>query len=158
MSSIYDSVGEEPTYELAESIIKAIIYNLKHAVDYLNDYPNSTGYTEYSLERLGHKRITRFTVNKSEIQSAVQIIINHFPDMLIKHDNTLYIKDGAKQLLNANDLLIVEYYYLLLSEYEERVNKYQHYLKKQQDSQRNKLLFVLFLPFILFVLMILVGD
>lgn len=159
MPSYYEVVGEEPTYELAEGIIKAIIYNLKHAVDYLNDYPNSTGYTEYSLERLGHKRITRFTVNKSEIQSAVQIIINHFPDMLIKHDNTLYIKDSTKHTLNANDLLIMDYYLLLLNEYEDRVNKYQRYLKKQQyKQQRNNLLLVLFLPFILFVLMILVGD
>ena len=158
MPTLYDAVGVEPTYELAESIIKAIVHNLKYANDYLNDYPNSTGYTEYSLERLGHKRITRFTVNKSEIHSAVQIIINHFPDLLKKRDNTLLIKDGAKQQLNANDLLIMDYYYLLLSEYEERLDKHQQYLKKQQDRQRNKLLLVLSLPFIMVACMFLVGD
>lgn len=158
MPSYYDAVGVEPTYELAESIIKAIIHNLKYAIDYLNVYPNSVGYTEYSLERLGHKRITRFTVNKSEIHSAVQIIIKHFPDLLKQRDNTLIIKDGAKQLLNASDLIIVEYYYLLLSEYEERVDNHQRYLKKQQNRQRNKLLLVLSLPFIMVACMFLVGD
>ena len=158
MSPFYDSVGEEPTYELAESIIKAIVHNLKHAIYYVDSYPNSAGYIEYSLDRLGHKRITRFTGNKSEIHSAVQIIINHFPDLIKKSDNTLLIKDGVKHLLNANDLLIMDYYYLLLSEYEERADKHQRYLKKQQDRQRNKLLLVLFLPHILVLCMLLAGD
>lgn len=159
MPSYYEAVGEEPTYELAEGIIKSVINNLKYAIDYLNTSPNSTGYTEYSLEHLGRKLIIRFTVNKSEINSAVQIIIKHFPDVLIQIDNSIYVKDRNKHLLVANDLLIMDYYLTLLNEYEERVNKYQRYLKRQQyKQQRNKLLFVLFLPFILFVLMILVGD
>lgn len=158
MPSYYDALGVEPTYELAESLIKVIVHNFKYATDYLNDYPNLTGYIEYSLERLGHKRTTRFTVNKSDIHTAVQIIIKHFPDILILRGNSVLIKDNAKDQLNANDLLIAEYYVLLLNEYEERIAKYQRYLKKQQDRQRNKLLLVLFLPFILFILMILVGD
>lgn len=90
--------------------------------------------------------------------SALQIIIKHFPEVLIKSETYIYIKDSTKHTLNANDLLIMDYYLTLLNEYEERVNKYQRYLKRQQDRQRNKLLLVLFLPFILFVLMILVGD
>ena len=158
MPSYYDAVDVEPTYELAESIIKAIVRNLKYATDYLNDYPNLTGYIEYSLERLGYKRTTRFTGNKSDIHTAVQIIIKHFPDILTLRGNSVLIKDNAKDQLNANDLLIAEYYVLLLNEYEERIAKYQRYLKKQQDRQRNKLLLVLFLLFILFILMILVGD
>lgn len=158
MATYYDSVGLEPTYELAENIIQSIIHNLKFATDYLNEYPNPTGYTEYSLDRLGHTRITRFTINKSEIRSAAQIIINHFPDLLIKHGNTLYIKDGAKQQLNANDLIIMEYYCLLLSEYEERLAKYQRYLKEQQNIRRIKSLFVLFMPILLVICMFLVGD
>lgn len=158
MPSYYDALGVEPTYELAESLIKVIVHNLKYATDYLNDYPNLTGYIAYSLERLGHKRTTRFTVNKSDIHTAVQIIIKHFPDILILRGNYVLIKDNAKDQLNANDLLIAEYYVLLLNDYEKRIAKYQRYLKKQQDRQRNKLLLVLFLPFILFILMILVGD
>ena len=158
MPSYYDAVGEEPTYELAESIIRAYIHKLKNVIDYLNASPNSTGYTEYSLERLGYTHITRFTVNKSKINSAVRIIIKHFPDILILRGNSVLIKDIAKHQLNANDLLVMDYYLLLLTQHEERIAKYQRYLKKQQDRQRNKLLFVLFLPFILVLCMLLVGD
>ena len=159
MSSYYDSVGEEPTYELAESIIRACVHRLKKDVDYSNDCPNATGYTEYSLERLGYSRLSRLTLNRcKETLSAIHIIIKHFPDVLIKGNNSIYVKDRNKHLLAANDLLIMDYYLTLLNEYDERVNKYQRYLKRQQNRQRNKLLFVLFLPFILFVLMILVGD
>lgn len=159
MPSYYEAVGEEPTYELAEGIIKALIRQLQNDIDYLNDYPSATGYTEYSLERLGYRHLSRFTLNnRKETLSAIHLIIKHFPDVLIKGDNSIHVKDRNKHLLIANDLLIMDYYLLLLNEYEERIKKYQRYLKKQQDSQRNKLLFVLFLPFILFVLMILVGD
>lgn len=159
MPSYYEAVGEEPTYELAEGIIKALTHQLQNDIDYLNDYPNATGYVERSLEYLVYTHISRFTLNnRKETLSAIHLIIKHFPDVLIKGDNSLYVKESTKHLLAANDLLIMDYYLLLLNEYEERVNKYQRYLKKQQDKQRNKLLFVLFLPFILFVLMILVGD
>ena len=158
MPSYYDAVGVEPTYELAESIIKSVINNLKDVIDYLNIAPNSTGYAEYSLEYLGHKHITRFNVNKSEINSAVPIIIEHFPDILILRNNSVLVKDIAKHQLNADDLLIAEYYVLLLNEYEERVYKYQRYLKKQQDRQRNKLLLVLLVPFITVIYILLVGD
>lgn len=158
MPSYYDAVGVEPTYELAESIIKSVINNLKDAIDYLNIAPNSTGYTEYSLEHLGHKHITRFTVNKSEINSAVQIIIKHFPDILILRNNSVLVKYSTKHLLNANDLLVMDYYLLLLTQHEERIAKYQRYLKKQQDSQRNKLLLVLLVPFITVIYILLVGD
>ena len=84
--------------------------------------------------------------------------MKYFPDILKKSNNTLYIKESDKHLLEVNDLLIMDYYLLLLNQYEERVNEYQRYLKKQQDRQHLKLLFVLCLPFILLVLMILVGD
>ena len=133
MPSYYEAVGEEPTYALAEGIIKAFIRDLKN------------------------RRLSRVNIRK-DMSSALKVINNHFPDVLIKIESSIYITDSTKHTLNANDLLIMDYYLLLLNEYEERVNKYQRYLKKQQDRQRNKLLFVLFLPFILFVLMILVGD
>ena len=159
MPSYYDAVGVEPTYELAESIIKSVINNLKYVIDYLNASHNLTGYTEYSLEHLGHKHVIRFTVNKSEINSAVQIIIKHFPDILILRGNSVLIKDSAKHQLNANDLLIAGYYVLLLNEYEERVYKYQRYLKKQQDRQYSKLLLVFLLPLIITVIYrLLAGD
>ena len=157
MPSYYEAVGEEPTYELAESIIKAFIRDLKKGIDYFYAFPNTSGYIEYSREGLEYRRVSK--VNKrNDIISALQVITKHFPNVLIKSDTSLYVKESTKHLLVANDLLVMDYYLLLLNEYEERVNKYQRYLKKQQDNQRNKLLFVLFLPFILFVLMILVGD
>ena len=165
MPSYHELVGEEPTYELAESTIKAIIRELKDDRDLhdysrdLHDYSSAKGYTELSLDRLGYRYVKNFTQNtRSELLSALQLVIKHFPDMLLKSDNSVYVKDSTKHLLNADDLLVMGFYIHILNEYEERVNKYQRYLKKQQDRQRNKLLFVLFLPFILFVLMILVGD
>ena len=133
MPSYYEAVGEEPTYELAEGIIKALIRDLKN------------------------RRLSRVNIRK-DMSSVLKVIIKHFPEVLIKIESSIYITDSTKHTLNANDLLIMDYYLTLLNEYEERVNKYQRYLKKQQDRQRNKLLLVLFLPFILFVLMILVGD
>ena len=159
MPSYYEAVGEEPTYELAEGIIKALIRELKKGSDYFYDFPNTSGYIEYSRESLVYTHLSRFTLNKrKETLSAIHLIIKHFPDVLIQSDTSLYVKESTKHLLVANDLLVMDYYLILLNEYEERINKYQRYLKKQQDRQRNKLLFVLFLPFILFVLMILVGD
>lgn len=157
MPSYYEVVGEEPTYELAEGIIKALINDLKKDTDYLYDFPNASGYIEYPQERLGYRRLSRVN-NRKDTSSALHLITKHFPNVLIKSDTSLYVKESTKHLLVANDLLVMDYYLLLLNEYEERVKEYQRYLKKQQDSQRNKLLFILFLPFILFVLMILVGD
>lgn len=155
MPSYYEAVGEEPTYELAEGIIKALIRDLKKGSYYV--FPNTSGYIEHPRESLEYRRLSRVTKRK-DMSSALQVIAKHFPEVLIKRETSIYIKDSTKHMLNANDLLIMDYYLILLNEYEERVNKYQRYLKKQQDSQHNKLLFVLFLPFILFVLMILVGD
>ena len=152
MPSYHELVGEEPTYELAEALIQVVIRELKYDKD-LHDYSSATGYTVLPLERLGYPRN-----RQSEKLSALQHIIKHFPSIILKGVSSVYVNDSTKHLLVANDLLIMDYYLLLLNEYEERVNKYQRYLKKQQDRQRNKLLFVLFLPFILFVLMILVGD
>ena len=157
MPSYYEAVGEEPTCELAEGIIKALINDLKKDTDCLYDSPNASGYIEYPQERLGYRRLSRVNKRK-DTSSALHLITKHFPNVLIKSDTSLYVKESTKHVLAANDLLVMDYYLLLLNEYEERVNKYQRYLKKQQDRQRNKLLFVLFLPFILFVLMILVGD
>lgn len=157
MPSYYEVVGEEPTYELAKGIIKAIIRDLKKGSDYIYDFPNESGYIEYPRESLEYRRLSRVGKRK-DTSSALHLIIKHFPEVLKKSESYIYIKDSAKHLLNANDLLIMDYYLILLNEYEERVNKYQRYLKKQQDRQRNKLLLVLFLPFILFVLTILVGD
>ena len=145
MPSYYEAVGEEPTYELAESIIRATIHKFKQDTDDLITYPY-----------FGHRHLIQYSL-KYNI-GALPIIIKHFPDVLTQKGEYIYVKDSNKHLLNANDLLIMDYYLTLLNEYEERVNKYQQYLKRQQDRQRNKLLFVLFLPFILFVLMILVGD
>ena len=159
MPSYYEAVGEEPTYELAESIIRAYIRKLKRDVDYSNEYPSAAGYVDYSLEDLSYIHASRFRMHKhDDTYGAMHIIIKHFPNIIKKRDNSIYVKYSSKHLLNANDLLVMDYYLLLLNQYEERVNKYQRYLKKQQDRQRNKLLFVLFLPFILFVLMVLVGD
>ena len=158
MPSYYEAVGEEPTYELAENIIKATIQRIDKESSY-GIHPRSSIYVEFSLEVLGYVYVFSLpTYDRSDTAIATHLIIKHFPDVLKKSNNTLYIKESDKHLLNANDLLIMDYYLLLLNEYEERVNKYQRYLKRQQDRQRNKLLFVLFLPFILFVLMILVGD
>ena len=159
MPSYYEAVGEEPTYELAESIIRVYVHRLKKDVDYSNEYPNAAGYVDYSLEALSYVHASRFRMNKhDETTSAMHIIIKHFPNIIKKRGNSIYVNDSTKHLLNANDLLVMDFYIHILKEHEERVNKYQRYLQKQQDRQRNKLLFVLFLPFILFVLMILVGD
>ena len=158
MPSYYEAVGEEPTYELAENIIKATILNLKKDSKFYETYPNASSYGEYPASAF-YRFVGSFPTNKqSDIATAMHLVMEYFPDVLKKRNNALYIKESDKHLLNANGLLVMDYYLLLLNEYEERVNKYQRYLKKQQDSQRNKLLFVLFLPFILFVLMILVGD
>ena len=157
MPSYYEVVGEEPTYELAEGIIKALIRQLQKDVDYSNEYPSAAGYIEYPRESLEYRRLSRVNKRK-DTSSALQLIIKHFPEVLKKSETYIYIKDSTKHTLNANDLLVMDFYIHILKEHKERVNKYQRYLKKQQDRQRNKLLFVMFLPFILFVLMILVGD
>lgn len=157
MPTYYEMVGEDPTYELAEGIIKALIRDLKKGSDYLYDFPNASGYIKYPRENLEYKRLSRFNKRK-DMSSALQAIAKHFPEVIIKSETSTYIKDSTKHLLNANELLIMDYYLLLLNEHEERIKKYQRYLKKQQDKQRNKLLFVLFLPFILFILTILAGD
>lgn len=145
MPTYYEMVGEEPTYALAENIIKATIYVLKQDTDDLITYPY-----------LGYRRLIQYSLEDSI--GALLLIVKHFPNVLTRRDKYVYVKDSSKHLLIANDLLVMEYYLLLLNEHEERIKKYQRYLKKQQDKQRNKLLFVLFLPFILFILMILVGD
>ena len=156
MPSYYETVGEEPTYGLAETFIKATVQELKKDTKTSNVYLNTVNCAEFSI---GYKFVGSLSPNKrNDASIAIELIMKHFPDVLKKSDNYLYIKVSDKHLLDANDLLVMDYYLILLNEYEERVNKYQRYLKKQQDSQRNKLLFVLFLPFILFVLMILVGD
>ena len=152
MPSYYEAVGEEPTYELTEALIQVVIRELKYDKD-LHDHSSATGYTVLPLERLGYPRN-----RQTEKLSALQHIIKHFPSIILKGESSVYVNDSTKHLLNANDLLGMDFYIHILNEHEERVNKYQRYLKKQQDRQRNKLLFVLFLPFILFVLMILVGD
>ena len=159
MSSYYEEVGEEPTYELAESIIRAYIRKLKKDVDYSNEYPSAAGYVDYSLEDLSYVRASRFRRNKhDDTTSAMHIIIKHFPNIIKKRDNSIYVKYSSKHLLNANDLLVMDYYLFLLKQYEERVSNYQRYLDKQQYKQQAKFLFVVAFPFILFVLMILVGD
>ena len=158
MPSYYEAVGDEPTYELAENIIKATIQRIDKESSY-GIHPRSSIYVEFSLEVLGYVYAFSLpTYERSDTAIATHLIIKHFPDVLKKSETSIYIKDSTKHTLNANDLLIVDYYLTLLNQYDKRVNKYQRYLKKQQDRQRNKLLFVLFLPFILFVLMILVGD
>ena len=157
MPSYYEAVGEEPTYELAEALIQVVIHELKRGSDYLYDFPNASGYIEYPRESLEYRRLSRINKDK-DVTSALQVIIKHFPEVLIKSPTSIYIKDSTKHTLNANDLLIMDYYLTLLNEYDECVNKYQRYLKKQQDRQRNKLLLVLFLPHILVLCMLLVGD
>ena len=159
MPAFYDSVGEEPTYELAESVIRVYVHRLKQDRD-LHDYSKALGYTEHSLEDISYVPASRFRMNNHDdtTTSAMHIIIRHFPNIIKKSDNSIYVKYSSKHLLNANDLLVMDYYLLLLSEYEERVNKYQQYLKKQQDRQRNKLLLVILVPFITVIYMLLVGD
>lgn len=159
MPSYYEAVGEEPTYEFAEILIKATIQKLKKDIKTSDVYLNAYNCAEFSKEISGYRFVDSLPTNvRSDAAIAIHLTIKHFPGVLKKSNNALYIKESDKHLLNANDLLVMDYYLLLLNEYEERVNKYQRYLKRQQDRQRNKLLFVLFLPFILFVLMILVGD
>lgn len=158
MPSYYEAVGDEPTYALAEGIIKATIYKLKIDSNFYNTYPSSAIYLESYLEVLGYRFISTVHNNDKDITAAIHLIIQHFPDVLKIRDNALYIKESSKHLLNANDLLIMDYYMLLLNQYEERVKEYQWYLKKQQDRQQYKLLFVVALPFIILILMILVGD
>lgn len=159
MPSYYDAVGVEPTYELAESIIRAYVHMLKKDVACLDGYPNLTGNIEYSLEDLSYVHAFRFSTNEHDTTtSAMHIIIKHFPNIIKKSNNSIYVKYISKHLLNANDLLIMDYYLLLLTQHEERIAKYQRYLKKQQDRQRNKLLLVLFLPLIMVICMLLVGD
>lgn len=158
MPSYYEAVGEEPTYELAENIIKATILNLKKDSKFYETYPNASSYGEYPASAF-YRFVGSFPTNKqSDVAIAMHLVMEYFPDVLKKRNNALYIKESDKHLLCVNDLLVMDYYLLLLNQYEERVNKYQRYLKKQQDKQHLKLLFVLCLPFILLVLMILVGD
>lgn len=159
MSSFYDSVGEEPTYELAESIIRAYVHMLKKDVDYVNEYPSAAGYIDYPLEDLSYVHEFRFSTDKHyDTTSAMHLIIKHFPNIIKKSDNSVYVKYSSKHLLNANDLLVMDYYLLLLTQHEERVYKYQRYLKKQQDRQHTKLLLVLLVPLIMVICMFLVGD
>ena len=159
MPSYYEAVGEEPTYELAESIIRAYVHTLKKDVDYSNEYPSAAGYVDYSLEDLSYVHASRFRMNKhDDTTSATHIIIKHFPNIIKKSNNSIYVTYSSKHLLNANDLLVMDYYLLLLTQHEEHIAKYQRYLKKQQDRQRNKLLLVLLVPFITVIYMLLVGD
>ena len=159
MSSYYDAVGEEPTYELAESIIRAYVHMLKKDVDYSNEYPSAAGYVEYSLEDLSYVHASIFCMNKhDDTTSAMHIIIKHFPNIIKKIDNSIYVKYSSKHLLNANDLLVMDFYIHLLKEHEERVNKYQRYLKKHEDFQQIKLLMIIAIPLVLFVCAILAGD
>lgn len=158
MPTYYEAVGDEPTYELAESIIKATIQEFKKDTKTSNVY-SAMNYPEFSLESLGYRFVcSLFTNKRSDVAIAIQLVMEHFPDILKKSNNYLYIKVSDKHLLNANDLLVMDYYLLLLKQYEERVNKYHRYLKRQKDKQHLKLLFVICLPFILLTLMILVGD
>ena len=158
MATYYEAVGDEPTYELAENIIKATTQRIDKESSYGIQH-RPTIRVEFSSELLGYVYVFSLPTNeRSDTAIATHLIIKHFPDVLKKHNNALYIKESDKHLLRVNDLLVMEYYLLLLNQYEERVDKYQRYLKKQEDKQHLKLLFVLCLPFILFVLMILVGD
>lgn len=149
MPSLYDSVGDEPTYELAEIIIKVAIQELKQDSKSPEVFSTAPEYREYSLKHVN---------TPDDFAIAMQLIITQFPIVLKQSGNTLYINNRNKHLLMANDLLVLDYYLLLLKQYEERVSNYQQYLKKQQYKQRAKFLFVLFFQFILFVLMLLVGD
>ena len=158
MPTYYEAVGEEPTYELAENIIRATIQRIDKESSY-SAHPRSSRYVEFSLGVLGYVYAFSLPTNeRSDTAIAIHLIIKHFPTVLKKHNNALYVKESDKHLLNVNDLLVMDYYLLLLNQYEERVAKYQRYLKKQEDKQHLKLLFVLCLPFILLTLMILVGD
>ena len=152
MPSYYEAVGEEPTYELAEALIQVVIRELKDDKD-LHGYSSAPGYTVLPLERLGYPRN-----RQAEKLSALQYIIKHFPSIILKSDNSVYVKDSTKHLIKANDLLVMEYYLFLLKQYEERVAKYQWYLKKHEDFQHIKLLMILAIPLILFVCAILAGD
>ena len=145
MPIYYEAVDEEPTYELAESVIKATIYVLKLDTDDLITYPY-----------LGYRHLIQYSLEDNI--GALLLIVKHFPNVLTRSDKYVYVKDSSKHLLITNDLLVMDYYLLLLNEYEERIKKYQLYLKKQQDRQHFKLLFVIALPFTLLTLMILVGD
>ena len=159
MPSYYDSVGEEPTYGLAESIIKATIQGIKKYSKLSSTYSSSSCYAEDSLKDLGYRYVPSLSrIKRNDTTIAIDFIIKHFPDVLKSSNNALYVKDSAIHLLGANDLLIMEYYLFLLKQYEERVAKYQRYLKKQQIKQDYKLLFILILPFILSICMFLVGD
>ena len=159
MPTYYEAVGDEPTYELAEIIIKAIIQELKEDIDRYNIFPSISGYTEYPLEELRYVYEYRFSSNnRKDTAEAVHLIIKHFPDIVKITGENVYVKHDSKHLLYASDLLIMDYYITLLTQYEESVSKYQRYLKKQQGRQHLKLLFVITLPFILLILMILVGD
>ena len=156
MPTYYEAVGDEPTYELAEIFIRATIQELKKESKTSNVYLNTVNCAEFSI---GYRFVGSLSPNKrNDAYIAIELIMKHFPDVLKKSNNYLYIKVSDKHLLNANDLLIMDYYLLLLNQYEERVDKYQRYLKRQQDKQHLKLLFVIALPFILLILMILVGD
>ena len=159
MPSYHELVGEEPTYELAESIIRAYVHKLKKDVDYSNEYPSAAGYVDYSLEDLSYIHASRLRMNKhDDTTSAMHIIIKHFPNIIKKSDNSIYVKYSSKHLLNANDLLVMDFYIHLLKEHEERVNKYQRHLKKHQDFQQIKLLMIIAIPLVLFVCAILAGD
>lgn len=159
MPTYYEVVGEEPTYELAENIIRATIFKLKKDSKHYDTYPSAFNCAEFSIEISGYRFVGSLSPNKrNDASIAIELIMKHFPDVLKKSNNYLYIKVSDKHLLNTNDLLVMDYYLLLLNQYEERVNKYQQYLKRQQDKQHLKLLFVIALPFILLILMILVGD
>lgn len=156
MPTYYEAVGEEPTYELAENIIRATILNLKKDSKFYETYPKYSSFAENPID---FRFVSSLPTNKhSDVSLAIHLVMKYFPNVLKKSNNTLYIKESDKHLLEVNDLLIMDYYLLLLNQYEERVNEYQQYLKKQQDRQHLKLLFVVALPFILLTLMILVGD
>ena len=158
MPSYYETVGEEPTYRFAESVIKAIIHGLKEDSKFYETYLKSSSYGEYPAGAF-YRFVGKFPTNKqSDAAIAIHLVMKYFPDVLKKRNNALYIKESDKHLLEVNDLLIMDYYMLLLNQYAERVNKYQRYLKKQEDKQHLKFLFVLLLPFILLILMILAGD
>ena len=159
MPTYYEAVGDEPTYELAEIFIRATIQELKKYNKTSNVYLSEFNSAEFSIEISGYRFVGSLSPNKrNDASIAIELIMKHFPDVLKKSNNYLYIKVSDKHLLNTNDLLVMDYYLLLLKQYEERVDKYHRYLKRQQDKQHLKLLFVLCLPFILLTLMILVGD
>ena len=156
MPTYYEAVGEEPTYELAEDIIRATILNLKKDSKFYETYPKYSSYKENPID---FRFVSSLPTNKhSDVAIAIHLVMKYFPDVLKKSNNTLYIKESDKHLLEVNDLLVMDYYLLLLKQYEEHVDRYHRYLKRQQDKQHLKLLFVLCLPFILLTLMILVGD